>query len=137
MMVRKARPVRDLDADGGERCEKLFRIGNACEGQHFASADGVDDGLIRLELAMKKRNFALLGALDDACGAVRRSDYDQRLCAIKLPLQRSAQRSGGDDAAIADAAATIDEDEAQILGQRRILKTIIHHNDARSGGTCE
>lgn len=137
MMVGKARPVRYLNAGGGERCEKLFRIGNACEGQDLALTDRFDDGPIRFEPAVKKGNPAPLGKLDDAGGAVRRSDHDQRLGAIELQFQGSAQRSGGNDAAIADAAAAIDENDAQVLGKRRILKTVIHDDNARSGGTCE
>src|SRR5262245_8461771 len=137
MMVGKARPARYLDAGGGERCEKFFRIGNACEGQHLASTNGVDDGPIRFEPAVEKRNPAALGTLDDACSAVRRSDHDQRLRAIKLQIQRSTQRSSRNDAAIADAAAAVDENKAQVLGERWILKAIIHNDDACSGGTCE
>ncbi|HEX8808084.1 MAG TPA: hypothetical protein VF760_03725, partial [Xanthobacteraceae bacterium] len=137
MVIGKGRPVRYLDASGVECCEKFFRIGNAREGQNLASANRVDDGPIRFEPAAKKGDLAPLGVLDDACGAVCRSDHDQRLCASELQLQRSAQRSSRNDAAIADAAAAVDEDETQVLRQRRILKTIIHHDDARSGGTRE
>ena len=137
MMIGKARPLRYLNAGGAERCEKLFWIGNACERQDLAPADRVDNGPIRFEPAVKKGNPAPFGTLDDACGAFRHSDHDQRLRAIKLPLQRSTQRSGGNDAAIADAAPTINENKTQVLSERRILKTIIHNDDARSGGTCQ
>ena len=137
MMIGKASPVRYLNACGVECCEKLFRIGNACEGEDPASTDCVDDSSIRFESAVKNGNPSLLGTLDDACGAVRRSDHDQRLRVTELQLQRSAQRSSGNDPAIADAAPAVDENKTQVLGERRILKTIIHDDDARSGGTCE
>ena len=86
MVIGKTCAVRNLDPRAGQRCKKLFWIGNAGESQHLALADGLDDRPIRLESTAKNGNSAPLGAVDDACRAVRRSDHDQRLGAIELRL---------------------------------------------------
>ena len=68
-----------------------------------------------------------------ADSAVRRSDDDERLGAIELNAERRAQRPGGNDPAIADAAAAVDDENREVLDQRRILKAVVHHDDAGAG----
>ncbi len=46
--------------------------------------------------------------------------------------QRRAQRAGGEDAAVAEAAVAVDHDQADVLGNRRVLETIIHQDHGRA-----
>ena len=48
--------------------------------------------------------------------------------------ERRPQRTGGDDPAIADAAPGIDDEQRKVLGKRRILKAVVHDDDARPAG---
>ncbi len=50
-----------------------------------------------------------------------------------LCFQRRPQRTRGDDAAIADAAAAIHEQDREILFERGVLKPIVHDDHVRAG----
>ncbi len=70
---------------------------------------------------------------------------DNRIGQAELEVQRRAQRSGRYDPTIAEPAPAVDDSQDQILGQRRVLQTIIHDDGiapgaggldgARTGGT--
>ena len=64
------------------------------------------------------------------------ADHDQRLRAIKLRAERRAQRPGRNGPAVADAPPAIDDKNGEILGQRRILKSVIHDDDGRPRRHC-
>src|ERR1700735_1326884 len=82
---------------------------------------------------MKDQRTFFLGAIFDVEGAVERSDYDERLRAVELHLQRRTQRAGRNDTAIADAAAAINHHDGEIFDERRILHAVVHDGDARAG----
>ena len=115
MVIVKADTLGDCDAGFGQGREELVRIADAGEGQHFAPADGGDDGAVGFEPGVKNRQAVLGGAIFDIGGAIGRSDHDQRLRAVELRLQRRAQRACRNDAAVADAAAAVDDDDARDL----------------------
>ena len=71
--------------------------------------------------------------LRDRGGAGRRPDDDERLRLRDLRFQRRSQRTRRNDAAVADAAAAIDEQDREILGERRVLKPVVHDDDVRAG----
>ena len=71
-------------------------------------------------------------SIDCGC-AVGRTDDDHRLCAIKLQAERRPQRTSRDDVAVADAAAAVDDNDAEVLGKRGVLQAVVHHHDARAG----
>ena len=63
----------------------------------------------------------------------RRRPRAARLRAIELRVERRAQRPGRKHPAVADAAPAVDDEDGKILGQRRILEAVVHHDDARAG----
>jgi hypothetical protein len=112
MMVREACRDRDLDPGGGERCKKFVRISDAGESQHLALTDRLDHGGIRLEPSVKYGNPVPAGALDDSRSGRGGADHDQRLRAIELHRQGRPQRSCGNDTAVANTPAAIDQNDA-------------------------
>ena len=66
----------------------------------------------------------------DCLCRVSLADHDQRVGARELRRQRRAQGTCGEHVAVADAALAVDHDQRGILGDRRILKTVIHQDDA-------
>ena len=67
-------------------------------------------------------------------GAFRRADDHERLRARDLDLERRPQRACRNDAAVADAAAAVDQKDGEVLDQRRILESVVHDDDAGAGG---
>ena len=57
------------------------------------------------------------------------------MCARDLDFERCPQRAGRNDAAVADAAAAVDQKDGKILYQRRILEAVVHDDDAGAGGS--
>jgi hypothetical protein len=53
--------------------------------------------------------------------------------ARELRIERSAQRARRNHPAIADPAASVDDQDRKVLLQRGILKAVIHHDDAGAG----
>ena len=62
--------------------------------------------------------------------AVALADDQQRVGALKLRVERRAQRPGREHAAIADAAAAVDHGHGEILGERAVLQAVVHDDDA-------
>src|SRR5262249_57158649 len=52
----------------------------------------------------------------------------------ELRIERRPQRTGRYDPAVADAAPGVDHEQRKVLGERGIVKPIIHDDDARAGG---
>ena len=61
-----------------------------------------------------------------------RTDDKHRVGARELRLQRCAQRTRREDAAIADGAPSIDHQNRKVFSERRVLKTVVHHNRIRA-----
>ena len=66
------------------------------------------------------------------------ADHQNGVGAPNLRRQRSAQRTGRENPAVAEAAFAVDHQQRKILAQRRILKSVVHHDDAGAlrGGQC-
>jgi len=54
--------------------------------------------------------------------------------ARKLAPQRRPQGAGRDDPAITDAASGVNDEQRKVLGKGRILKAVVHDDDARRTG---
>jgi hypothetical protein len=60
------------------------------------------------------------------------ADQQYRRGARKLGRERSAQRACREHLPVAEAAPGVDHQDRKILRKRRILKAVIHHDDARA-----
>ena len=129
-MVGEAAGRSDRDAGVGQRREELLRIADAGKSQDAAAADRGNKAGIGPQLGRKDRNIPHSRGRDDIRSPRGRPHHDQRMRPHKLRLKRRAQRSGGNDPAIADAALPIDHQHRKILGERRILEAVIHDDDA-------
>ena len=69
-------------------------------------------------------------ALGDLVGGAACADDNQRIGAGELRRQRRAQRPRGKHPAIAETAVAVDDDQRRVLGDRRILKAVIHQDHA-------
>ena len=87
------------------------------------------------ELGAKHRNAPVQNARGQRCSAGL-SDDDQRVGASELGSKRRAQRAGGDDRAVADAAPAVNDQNRKILVQRWILEPVVHDNDVGPRGNC-
>ena len=133
VVVGKACALGDLNAGRSQGGKKFLGIADAGECKNFAAADRRDDAAIGLEASVEDGHAAPLRAIEDESRAIRRTDDDQRLCAVELQVERRPHRPRRDDVAVADAAAAIDDDYGQILGKRRVLQPVIHYDDAGAG----
>jgi hypothetical protein len=50
-----------------------------------------------------------------------------------LHAERRTHRAGRDHPAVADAAARVDDEHRSVLGERRILEAVVHHDHAGAG----
>ena len=92
---------------------------------------------VRLQARLEHRKVAGTRGGRDLGGAGRGTHHQQRIGTLELSAQRRPQRAGRDHLAVADAAPGVDHQHREILGQRRILKPVIHDDDAGAGGDCE
>jgi hypothetical protein len=60
-----------------------------------------------------------------------RADNKHRLGVCDLDLQWCAQWTRREDTAIADGAASIDDQDGKVLRKRRVLKSVVHYNHIR------
>src|SRR6516165_237488 len=81
---------------------------------------------------MDYRDVVALRAFDDRRRSGRRPATDNGVRDLNLGLERRPQRTGRDNAAVADAAAAVNKQDREILGQRRILKPVVHDDDGRT-----
>ena len=93
------------------------------------SAECRQHAALGFETSVEEPHAITARDLEQGVGAVRRSDDDKRLRARHLHVEGCAQRTGRDHPAVADAAAAVDQEDRQVLDQRRILKAVVHHND--------
>ena len=133
VVIGKAGSFGDIDAGRGERGKELFRIADTGKGQRLAAADRRDHAAIGLKPGVENRESVPARALDHRRRAVGRTDDDQRLGAVKLQAERRPQRAGRNNVAVADAAAAIDDNDAEVLGERGVLQAVVHHHDAGAG----
>ena len=115
MVIRKACAPGDRDAAISKGREKLFRIGDAGEGEHFASAHRGKGVAVRLK-ATVKQNGIVTGRARDHC---RRRDIganeNDRLSARNLHFERRPQRTRRNDVAVADAAPVVDQQDRKFF----------------------
>ncbi len=81
---------------------------------------------IRLQRGVENRDAVAFGGFDDGRRAVRRPDHDDGMGDFDLRFERRPQRTRREYAAVADAAAAIDQQDGEIFVQRRILKAVVH-----------
>ena len=64
------------------------------------------------------------------------ADQDDRVRPRQAGPDRFAQWSGRNEAAIAESVFGVDDDERQVLGDPRVLKPVVEHDDFGAGRRC-
>ena len=82
----------------------------------------------RLGDSSKRRPAGARGDADRASAAAL-AKHDERVGMADLRRERRAQRPGREDEAVADPALRVDDDEGEILPERRILEAVVHDHD--------
>ena len=104
-------------ADSGECCHP-----NAAEpGCVYRHKAGAQDRPFRH--AHRFRRFAV-------------ADQNNRVRPRQAGPDRFAQWSGRNEAAIAESVFGVDDDERQVLGDPRVLKPVVEHDDFGAGSRC-
>ena len=70
---------------------------------------------VGFEAATEQGEAVAAGNLGDRVGAIAWSNDDESLRARDLAFERRPQRAGRNDAAVADAAAAVDDEDREIL----------------------
>ena len=133
MMVGEACPLRGRDTCFGEGAEEFLRIGDAGEGENAPAAQRRDCGGVRFEPGMENRQAAADRAFRHRGGAVRGADDHHGIGFRHLRVERRPQRPCRKRSAVADAAAAIDHHDREVLGERRVLEAVVHHDHGRAG----
>ena len=81
---------------------------------------------------MENGDAVTVCGFDDRRCTIRRADNDDCVSEFDLRFERRPQRTRREYAAIADAAAAIDQQDSKVFGQRRILKAVVHNDHGRS-----
>ena len=125
VMIGKRARRDDLGPDPPQAGEKLGRTADAGECRHAHAAEpgcvyrlkaGAQDRPLRR--AHRFRRFAV-------------ADQNDRVRPRQAGPDRFAQRSGRNEAAIAESVFGVDDEERQVLGDPRVLKPVVEHDDLR------
>ncbi len=123
-MIGKGNRALHRRAGAGKRVEELLRPADAGKGEQrvfppFAKPDGLQPRTEHLPAGTRR------GA-DQRLGALAVADQHQRVGPAELDGERCPQRARRRHHAVADADRTVDADQRQVLGQRRVLETVVH-----------
>src|SRR5260221_9364903 len=129
MVIGKITALDDLGAERFERGVELRRPADSGESEHPASGEFA--GILRDERRTEHRQGSGDGRL---AAALILADDDDRLGSAKTPPDRLAQRPRWHYHSIAEPIGAVDDDEGEILDQRRVLKTIVEQHELGAGG---
>ena len=132
MMIRKAASDGSVDPGRRERSRRTFpdrrcpRRRAPSGRRRAATARGIG-----LERGVKQRQLrACAAATTGVAPVLTAPTISSAMRAIELRLERRAQRAGRKHAAVADAAGAVDHQDREVLRKRRILESVVHHDDA-------
>ena len=97
--------------------QRISRIADAGEGQVLRRPIAATRR-IGIEPGVEDRQAAPPRALDHPAAPSGGPDHQQRLRVVELHAERRPQRAGRERLAVADAAAAVDDDDSEILGER-------------------
>src|SRR5258707_372351 len=82
----------------------------------------------------RARAASIAGCVDAGLGGGAPIAHDQeRLGGGDLGQERRPQRPGRKYLAVAEAASAVDHDHGEILGERRVLETVVQDDDVGAG----
>ena len=117
-----------------QRREEFLRIADAGKGQHARAGQRRDDARVGLEPRRETPAAARLRASPCTLGRQSPSPTTSSACA-RASCAPSGARSGpaGKTRPLPMPRAAVDHQHRKILGERRILEAVVHHDDARAG----
>ena len=137
VMIGERLSRRDIDAGRFQRGEELLRTADAGKGEVTPATwlgRRERSTVGRLQHAAQHGAAGARGEAEHTVAALPVADDEHGVGARQLRGERRAQRAGRQHAAIADAHSAIDDDQAQILGERGILEAVIHDDAVGAGG---
>ena len=115
-----------------QRRVEFLRIGDAGKADHRQYAEPARIAA-RRHARLQHRLVRRLEALGERRGLAAVADQEQRVGARHLLVERRPQGTGRHDEPIAEPGRGIDHDQAEILGELRVLEAVIHDDDRGVG----
>src|SRR5690606_24203103 len=123
VVIGKSLHICERHAGPVERVENLLRPADAGKGEKGARTPVPFNG--RLDGPAQHDTSRPRDTTNHAVARRPGADDKNGVRAHDLGTERRAQWSGRDDAAIADTRRSVNDDQRQVLAQRRILETVI------------
>ena len=143
VVIGEASSHRRFDPGRGQRGKEFLRVADPGKRQHPSAGNGGEVGPVGREPALENRKPPPPGRIPDGGDRpallplpLLPNDQDG-MRPRKLRLERRAQGPGGKDATVADAARAVHHQNGQVLGERWVLKAVVHDHDAGAACTRE